>query len=457
MRRVGMSGSTSPNFTGCVAVFGRARVCTRREDVTLAPMKLGEMLVRDGRITQEQLEQALARQARDGGRFGTVLAEMQLIDLDSLTVYLGLELGIPIATRATMDRAKKAAVRLLTAEQASNFRCVPIIVQDRQLIAAIDDPHDLEVLDEISRITGYRVIPRVAPEIRIFQYLELYYGVPRPARYADFVDTAALLSATEESSLPAPPLPGLPPPSANPIKPPPRPHVAVSEMPQRPRPRFNTEQEELRSNAEELVSKLDSDEDASAEQAPRLVLGATKPSTAPTREFTAPEEFEALDLEAAIQAMNQATQRGEVANAIMSYAVNLFDVAALCIIRDNMAFGWKAGGPNLDRERIEALLIPLDAPSMFRIAIHNNNMYHAAPPPGTLQTYLYRVLRCRPPGMATVASIAIRKRVVNLLYGHRSERDELSDSELDDLRRACKAATDAYVRLIAESKKSADD
>lgn len=422
-------------------------------------MKLGEMLVRDGRITPEQLDQALARQARDGGRLGTVMVEMGLLDLDTLTVYLGLELGIPIATRATLDRVKRTAVRLLTPEQAANFRCIPIMMQDRQLVAAMDDPHDLEVIDEISRITGYRVIARVAPEIRIFHYLEVYYGVPRPARHAQFVDTAALLNATADATLPAPPLPGLPPPSENPVKAPPRPFLMNTPpvtTPRRMRARSaDPEHEALKSDADDLVSKLESDQTDQAEQAPRMELDATKRSGSPTLEFTAPDAFAPLDLDGALEAMRNATERGHVADAIMSYAVNLFDVAALCIIRDNMAFGWKAGGHNLDRERIETLLVPLDAPSMFRIAIHNNNFFHAAPPPGTLHTYLYRVLRCRPPRMATVVSISIGKRVVNLLYGHRNERDDLGDQELDSLRTACDAATKAYVRLIAESKKSA--
>ena len=76
-------------------------------------MKLGEMLIRDGRLTEAQLQQALAAQQRDGGRIGTVLVEQGVIDFETLTVYLGLELGISIATGAALDRAKLAAVRLL--------------------------------------------------------------------------------------------------------------------------------------------------------------------------------------------------------------------------------------------------------------------------------------------------------------------------------------------------------
>ena len=130
-------------------------------------MKLGEMLMRDGRLTEAQLQAALAAQVRDGGRLGTVLVEHGLIDLEALTVYLGLELGIPIATGAMLERAKRAAVRLIQASHAFRYKCVPLVVQDRQLIAAIENPHDFATLEAIAQATGYRVLPRIAPEVRI--------------------------------------------------------------------------------------------------------------------------------------------------------------------------------------------------------------------------------------------------------------------------------------------------
>src|SRR5512142_1484235 len=151
-------------------------------------MRLGEMLVRDGRLTEAQLKQALAHQARDGGRLGTVLVEHGMVDLEALTVYLGLELGIPIATGAMLERAKRAAVRLLQPAQAFKHKCVPLVVQDRQLIAALEDPHDFATLEALTQITGYRVLPRVCPESRIYYYIERYYGVARPARFLKFGD-----------------------------------------------------------------------------------------------------------------------------------------------------------------------------------------------------------------------------------------------------------------------------
>src|SRR3954466_206319 len=194
-------------------------------------MRLGEMLVRDGRLSEAQLADALGFQARDGGRLGTVLCEHGMVELEALTVYLGLELGIPIATGAMLERAKRAAVRLLQPPQAFKHKCVPLVIQDRQLIAAIEDPHAFAILDALASITGYRVLPRVAPELRIYYYIERYYGVARPARYVKFGDLPRGQDGPTDAALPAPPLPGLPPvPTAVVTAPGPRPRLRTAKM-----------------------------------------------------------------------------------------------------------------------------------------------------------------------------------------------------------------------------------
>src|SRR3954462_4998439 len=196
-------------------------------------MRLGEMLVRDGRLSEAQLADALGFQAPDGGRLGTVLFEHGMVDLEALTVYLGLELGIPIATGAMLERAKRAAVRLLQPAQAFKHKCVPLVVQDRQLIAAIEDPHDFATLETLSATTGYRVLPRVAPELRVYYYIERYYGVARPARFVKFGESPRGDENAAAPALPAPPLPGLPPAAASPVSAPgPKPKLRSTKMAQ---------------------------------------------------------------------------------------------------------------------------------------------------------------------------------------------------------------------------------
>lgn len=255
------------------------------------------MLIRDGRITEANLQDALARQGKDGGRLGTVLYESRLIDLDALTVYLGLELGIPIATGAMLERAKRAAVRLLTPEQAYRYKCVPLVIQDRQLIAAVEDPHDFETLDALSRLTGYRVIPRVAPEVRVYYYVERYFGIPRPARFLVFGNEPRGQVAPLDASLPSSPLPGLPPVNAAPITAPtPAPVLrrrrssrlpadAFLDVESRPGvPPEVTEaplesQEDLELEAEDLLIELEADEAVAAEAAPKASETPSLPAT----------------------------------------------------------------------------------------------------------------------------------------------------------------------------------
>jgi hypothetical protein len=409
-------------------------------------MRLGEMLVRDGRLTDAQLNQALAFQARDGARFGTVLYEHGFVDLEALTIYLGLELGIPIATGAMLERAKRAAVRLLQPTQAFKHKCVPLVVQDRQLIAAIEDPHDFATLEALTQITGYRVLPRVAPEVRIYYYIERYYGVARPARFMKFGDTPRGNDNVADAGLPAPPLPGLPPVPAAPVAAPgPRPKLKSTKMSSV----SVFDESALELEAEDLLETLDADEAAPAEAQTQLRphRTTTPPTFAqPATDTTRPGP---MSVEVSLTELATLTDRNRIVEVLMGHAALLFDVAVLFAVRDQLAFGWKAFGTTPGVAYVDHLLIPLDAPSVVQAAVVNG-LVHGPITPSTVNNYLYKVLGCSEPRHATAGVVMIGKRAVNILYGHGRE---LTAQQIEDLRAVCVAAAEAYGRLIAMQKK----
>lgn len=443
-------------------------------------MKLGEMLLRDGRLTEPQLEAALRYQARDGGRLGTVLVEHGFIDLEALTVYLGLELGIPIATGAMLARAKRAAVRLLQPAQAFKYKCVPLVVQDRQLVTAIEDPHDFANLDALAHITGYRVLPRVSPELRIYYYIERYYGVPRPPRFVKFGDTPRADQGVVDTGLPAPPLPGLPPtagaPSAAPGPKPrlrapsgappgpqmakrfddsevrgdaaaPAPPAAAAALEGPPMPGDSAEALEL--DAEDLIITLDAEAEASAEAVP---IAAQLEPSGPTvsRLPAAPLVTLPLSADLALRELATAVDRNRIVEILLGYSVATFDAAVVFTVRDNLAFGWKAIGALLGHAHVEHLLIPLDAPSVIQAGLASETgIFHGPVPPSTVSSYFYKVMQCAEPALVTVGVIQIRKRVVNVLYGH---GPSLTPLQLDVLRQICQSAAEAYARLIASRR-----
>jgi hypothetical protein len=413
-------------------------------------MKLGEMLVRDGRLTEPQLEAALKYQARDGGRLGTVLVEHGFVDLEALTVYLGVELGIPIATGAMLERAKRAAVRLLQPSQAFKHRCVPLVVQDRQLIAAIEDPHDFASLEALNQITGYRVLPRVTPEVRIYYYIERYYGVPRPARYLKFGDTPRGDEGAVDAGLPAPPLPGLPPLSSAPVAAPgPRPRLRSVKM---HKMKMFDDSEALELEAEDLIDTLDADAEAPAEAAPISEVPHSKSAPTIKRPSTQPQVPAAMSADVAMRELATATDRNRIVEILLGFSATSFDAAVVFTVRDNMAFGWKAIGDLPGHANVEHVLIPLEAPSIVQAAIASEGgVFHGPLAPSTVNSYMYKVLECAEPALVTAGAITIGRRVVNVLYGHARP---LSAIQIGVMQQLCVSAAEAYARLIASSKRN---
>ena len=410
-------------------------------------MKLGEMLLRDGRITPPQLDHALEEQRHHGGKIGSILVELGSIDPETLTVYLGLELGIPIANGATLERCKRSAIRLLQPNQAARLRCVPIVIQGQTLVVAVDDPHDLVTLDEIGAITGYRILPRVAPEIRIYYYLERLYGVTRPKRFATMGDSPRG-STTPRTDLPGPPLPGLPS-----IREPTEAPTPAPVLQRLRRASGNTDdviEDILELDAADLVVELDADETEPATMAPALLDGAGAGLRKNERAGTQ-TEHKPVGLSDALVKVAKAESRNEVARALIAFAAGQFDVSALFMVRDDMALGWKASGPEIDAARLEMLLLPLSAPSVFQVASTSEEGYYFGPLfPATLHSYLYRGLRCPPPQVVTVVVVRIGDRPVNILYGH---RNLLEGPDMVALTSITEAAAEAYVRLITGHKR----
>ena len=418
------------------------------------------MLVRDGRLTPAQVLAAVGQQARVGGRIGTVLIEMRLIDADTLTIYLGLDLGVPIATRAALERAKRAALRVLPVELAERFLCVPLVVQERQLIVAMRDPHDLLALDELAVATGYRIIPRVAPEVRLHYYLEKYYGVPRPERFRALGETIVQPAAgADDLEPPPPPLPGLPPAVKHPIVPP-GPGVGhmlgdlasarEGDELARELARVSDDTAPQGLPIPTAVRRTPSGRVVDVEAMARAAVSPRPGTSQPTPDRLLPNEK--LDLDAALLRMTIAMSRSEIAATLVGYARSLFDVAVLLIVRDDLAFGWKGFGHDVEADRVETLLIPLESSSMFKAAVDAGDLFVTAPPASALHLHFLKIMRAPMPRRAAVAPVVLKGRTVNLLYGHVEGERQLGQEAIEGLRNAVTAAANAYIRLIALHK-----
>ena len=144
--------------------------------------RIGEALVSEGVVTPKQLEQALRTQLIFGGHLGTSFLELGFVREERLGEALASLHGVPYAGRDQLDDVPEAILGQIPRKLAERYRVVPYRQERRTLWIAAIHPRDLQAIDEIAFVTGFKVAVAVAPEIRILEALERYYGIPRPTR-----------------------------------------------------------------------------------------------------------------------------------------------------------------------------------------------------------------------------------------------------------------------------------
>ena len=148
-------------------------------------MRIGDVLIRAGAITQEQLRTALDRQRSGGKRLGEVLVEMEVLTPAQLLAVLGEALRVPAVT-LRHGLADPALLAVFGAEVCRQLRSLPLFRVHDEMTVAMSEPQSLPIVDRLSSISGCRIRPVLALEGEIEEFI---------GRYASTgVDVGAFLS-----------------------------------------------------------------------------------------------------------------------------------------------------------------------------------------------------------------------------------------------------------------------
>ncbi|MGC8762822.1 MAG: type IV-A pilus assembly ATPase PilB [Acidobacteriota bacterium] len=137
--------------------------------------RLGEMLLKAGLITQDQLQEALALQKSNGGKLGYNLVRLGYVKEEDITSLLSEQYGVP-AIHLEHFEIDEAVLKHIPADVAQKFLVIPIERTGATLTVAMADPSNVFALDDIRFITGYQVEPVVASEASIREAIAKYYG-----------------------------------------------------------------------------------------------------------------------------------------------------------------------------------------------------------------------------------------------------------------------------------------
>ncbi len=138
-------------------------------------VRIGELLLKEKRITVEQLQEALTHQRQHGGKLGLNLIKLGFVKDSDITALLSKQYGVPSISLAEFE-VDPSVVKLVSAETAQKYQIVPLARAGATLTIAMIDPTNVFAMDDIRFMTGYNVEPVVASEIAVLDAIQRYYA-----------------------------------------------------------------------------------------------------------------------------------------------------------------------------------------------------------------------------------------------------------------------------------------
>ncbi len=362
--------------------------------------KLGDLLVEQGRITPLELQEALRSQRIFGGSLGTHLLQLGFVSESELGVALEEVHGVPAVGRDALLAAPPGVFALLPADYARRHRALPFRVEGDELHLALQNPADTLALHEAAFLTGFRVVPHIAPEAVIRDALAAHLrrdaaAAPAAPPVRD-VTTGPMRAAGPSQADRAPAPPGRPPAAAvdtnpvvvSPARPPARPPAAPSPPAARP------EQPD------------DEESPTAALRHPAAAHGTTLGPDGP-----GPGD----PLAAVGRRLAAASSRDEVLAVALEEMAAHFPRVCAFAVRGREAVLWRSAG--LPRTPSRPIAIPLDESSVLSFPDEGPAVRYGPVAATAANQDLYILLGGRIPRVALVVPVQVKKRTVVVLYG----------------------------------------
>jgi len=403
-------------------------------------MRIGEILVQNGVITAEQLEQALRSQVIHGGRLGTNLIELFDLDLDAIATGLAAQHQIPPATRDQFNRCNPEVQKLLSPELAAKLGAVPIGYLTggarSKIAVAIMDPLAPARVEELSAALNGDAVLCIACELRIHYQLDHVYDIPRPNRFKR-VRRATQPPSAEIDALP------------------------VEEREGRARREFvQTLSDVTLDEGEPSVDfDLDIDEESPEEKSRRHLarIAIRRVSRPPVAGEHIPQQ-DIKSFDDSLKAIRRATGRDKVADIAVDMLEHAFDdrftSAIFFVVRRDLAIAWKGFVQEGEPPPFEQIALPLREDSVVSAPCRYREMYVGTPMGGgtELDQRLWIALGQGAPSEVAVIPIELYDEVVCLVYAH-GGRATTDDTTKERLSSMGKRITAAFKRLIESANR----
>ena len=147
--------------------------------------RLGDILIADGKVTSDQIEEALKMQKTLGKRLGEVLVETNIITEEEIVEAIVKQTGIPRVDLKSIDLDRKA-INLVTESLCRKYNLIPFgFTEDNKIKVSMADPLNIYAIDDINISTGFEVEIYISLSNDVKRVIDVSYSSAEVLRAAE--------------------------------------------------------------------------------------------------------------------------------------------------------------------------------------------------------------------------------------------------------------------------------
>lgn len=426
-------------------------------------MRIGEALIGEGLITPTQLDAGLRMQTSYGGRLASALVELGYVDGDVATRTLARLRKVPAALQRHFDTAERSVLAKVPKRVVEKYLAVPLgWASEGTLICAMIEPNDMMALEELRFLTGAKVVPGLALEVRVRRALEKWYG-SAPQNTHGFVAMGGADGLRdfelEQTSHTATPASAARPVSVEPYRPPAATIDLTLDVPVA-QPPTERPPAQLRQSASSVRPDLTLEPPQQVQPPPSAPPRSAPVSIAPRRSHPPPLRRDDPEPEARPSARAPsatvvvttyesahsalATARGLEAqlDILLAWLRTSFEAALVFEVRNDIAFSSRGFGPAV-RGQAPRVAVPLTQPSLLVLPYEARTTFFGVPPPegDELHARIWSALGTQPPREALALPVIVDGGVAALVYAHPRKGERIAPNTLIEIANLCAAIT----------------
>mgnify|MGYP001610427194 FL=1 len=146
--------------------------------------RLGDLLVSEGLLTYEQLNECVTEQKKDGSMLSAVIMRKGYLASEKLVEFVATQCGFKFVRMSERGAIKSEVLKMVPEKLVRQKLLLPIAFADEQLTVAMSDPLNIMAVDEIKITTGLKVNVVITPEAELRDAIERFYGDGSSAKKA---------------------------------------------------------------------------------------------------------------------------------------------------------------------------------------------------------------------------------------------------------------------------------